>query len=81
MGHADNLTLGLNSDLMSLSVPKLRDDGSNWADYKPRVERALGMKGLWRHPKSHLAIVPSQTHVGLMMQTKTILGYLDDFLK
>jgi pimeloyl-ACP methyl ester carboxylesterase len=32
-------------------------------------------------PKSHLAIVPSQSHVSLMMQTKTILGYLGDFLK
>ncbi len=32
-------------------------------------------------PKSHLAIVPAQSHVGLMMQTKTILAYLDDFLK
>jgi len=32
-------------------------------------------------PKSHLAIVPSQGHVSLMMQTKTIFGYLDDFLK
>jgi pimeloyl-ACP methyl ester carboxylesterase len=32
-------------------------------------------------PKSHLAIVPSQGHVSLMMQTSTILGYLDDFLK
>lgn len=32
-------------------------------------------------PKSQLAIVPSQSHVSLMMQTKTILGYLDDFLK
>ena len=32
-------------------------------------------------PKSHLAIVPSQSHVSLMMQTKTILSYLDDFLK
>jgi hypothetical protein len=32
-------------------------------------------------PKSHLAIVPSQGQVSLMMQTKTILGYLDDFLK
>ena len=49
MGPTDNLTLGSNSDLTSLSVPKLRDDGSNWADYEPRVERALGMKGLWRH--------------------------------
>lgn len=32
-------------------------------------------------PKSHLAIVPSQGHVSLMMQTKPILGYLDSFLK
>ncbi len=32
-------------------------------------------------PKSHLAIVPSQGHVSLMMQTKTILDYLDEFLK
>lgn len=31
-------------------------------------------------PKSHLAIVPSQGHVSLMTQTKTILGYLDGFL-
>ena len=31
-------------------------------------------------PKSHLAIVPSQGHVSLMMQTQTILGYLDGFL-
>jgi len=32
-------------------------------------------------PKSQLAIVPSQGHVSLMMQSKTILGYLDGFLK
>ncbi|HEY5750084.1 MAG TPA: alpha/beta hydrolase [Chryseolinea sp.] len=32
-------------------------------------------------PKSQLAIVPSQGHVSLMMDTKTILGYLDGFLK
>ena len=32
-------------------------------------------------PKSHLAVVPSQSHVSLMMQTSTILGYLNDFLK
>jgi hypothetical protein len=25
------------------------DDGSNWSDYLPRIERALGSKGLWRH--------------------------------
>jgi hypothetical protein len=32
-------------------------------------------------PKSQLAIVPSKAHVSLMMDTKTILGYLDGFLK
>jgi pimeloyl-ACP methyl ester carboxylesterase len=32
-------------------------------------------------PKSQLAIVPGQGHVTLMMQTKTISGYLDSFLK
>ncbi|HEY4062964.1 MAG TPA: alpha/beta hydrolase [Puia sp.] len=32
-------------------------------------------------PKSQLAIVPSQGHVSLMMQTATILGYLNGFLK
>ena len=32
-------------------------------------------------PKSQLAIVPSQGHVSIMMQTETILNYLDGFLK
>ncbi|WP_238386530.1 alpha/beta fold hydrolase [Chitinophaga rupis] len=32
-------------------------------------------------PKSQLAIVPSQGHVSLMMQTTTILNYLNSFLK
>ncbi|MES2266838.1 MAG: alpha/beta hydrolase [Bacteroidota bacterium] len=32
-------------------------------------------------PRSRLAIVPSQSHVSLMEQTKTLLGYLNGFLK
>jgi pimeloyl-ACP methyl ester carboxylesterase len=32
-------------------------------------------------PKSQLAIVPSQGHVSLMMETNTILNYLNGFLK
>lgn len=32
-------------------------------------------------PKCRLAIVPAQTHVGLMMQTDTIFGLMEDFLK
>ena len=42
---------------MTLAVPKLHDDGSNWADYEPHIQRALGLKGLWRHVKG-TAIVP-----------------------
>jgi hypothetical protein len=32
-----------------LVIPKLRDDGTNWADYKPRARRAMGLKGLVAH--------------------------------
>ena len=46
-----------NSDTTTLAVPKLHDDGSNWADYEPCIQRALGLKGLWRHVKG-TAIVP-----------------------
>ena len=38
-----------NSDSTILAVPKLRDDGSNWSDYYPRIQLAMGAKGLWRH--------------------------------
>jgi pimeloyl-ACP methyl ester carboxylesterase len=31
-------------------------------------------------PKSHLAIVPSEGHVSVMMQTKILLSYLEEFL-
>ena len=42
---------------MTLAVLKLHDDGSNWADYEPHIQRALGLKGLWRHVEG-TAIVP-----------------------
>jgi len=42
-------TSSTNSDSTLLAVPKLRDDGSNWSDYYPRIENAMGAKGLWRH--------------------------------
>jgi hypothetical protein len=44
-----NLSLNSNSDSTNLQVPKLRDDGSNWSDYEPRIRKAMGSKGLWRH--------------------------------
>ena len=37
------------SDSASLSIPKLRDDGSNWSDYEPWIKKAMGAKGLWMH--------------------------------
>ena len=46
-----------NSNTTTLAVPKLRDDGSNWANYEPRIQRALGSKGLWRHVEG-TAIAP-----------------------
>ena len=42
---------------ISLQVPKLRDDGSNWSDYEPRIQKAMGSKGLWRHVEG-TAIAP-----------------------
>jgi hypothetical protein len=32
-----------------ISVPKLRDNGSNWVDYKAKVQSVLGAKGALRH--------------------------------
>ena len=47
--HMSNLTMNSNSDSTTLLVPKLHDNGSNWADYQLRIGRELGSKGLWRH--------------------------------
>ena len=44
-----SLLLDSSSDSTNLQVPKLRDDGSNWSDYEPRIRKAMGSKGLWRH--------------------------------
>ena len=46
-----------NPDTTTLTVLKLCNDGSNWADYEPHIQRALGLKGLWRHVEG-TAIVP-----------------------
>ena len=43
-----DLKLSPNSE-MPLSIPKLHDDGSNWPDYEPRIQKEMGVKGLWRH--------------------------------
>ena len=59
MGPGDTmstLTMNSNSD-SALSIPKLGDNGSNWADYELRLRKVMGSKGLWRHMEG-LAVVP-----------------------
>ena len=38
-----------NAESLSLLVPKLHDDTSNWADYELKLRKAMGSRGLWRH--------------------------------
>jgi len=75
------------SNISKIAAPVLIISGDNDGTDKVELMKTYQLLGggvsadLQPMPKSHLAIVPSQGHVSLMMQTKTILGYLDDFLK
>jgi len=75
-------------NISKIAVPVLIISGDN--DGMDKIELAktyklLGGGGVSADmhpmPKSHLAIIPNQSHVSLMMQTKTIFGYLDSFLQ
>jgi pimeloyl-ACP methyl ester carboxylesterase len=75
------------SNIAKITSPVLIISGDN--DGLDKVELAKtyqllgggGSADMGPMPKSHLAVVPSQSHVSLMMQTNIILGYLGDFLK
>ena len=76
------------SNIAKITAPVLLISGDN--DGLDKIElmktyKLLGERRFGRHlspmPKSQLAIVPAQGHVSLMMQTKTLLRYLDSFLK
>lgn len=75
------------SNIAKISAPVLIISGDNDGLDKVELAKTYQLLGggvsadLAPMPKSHLAIVPSQSHVGLMMQTNTILGYLNGFLK
>jgi pimeloyl-ACP methyl ester carboxylesterase len=75
------------SNIAKIKAPVLLISGDNDGLDKIELMKTYQLLGggvaadLAPMPKSHLAIVPSQGHVSLMMQTKTILGYLNDFLK
>jgi hypothetical protein len=62
------LNTNFNSDSSTLAIPKLRDDGSNWSDYQPRLQNAMGAKGLWRHAEgTSIAPVPFIMSDGIPM--------------
>ena len=64
----DNSLNNNSSESSTLAVPKLRDDGSNWSDYHPRLQNAMGAKGLWRHVEgTAVAPVPYIVNEGILM--------------
>lgn len=75
------------SNISKIAAPVLIISGDNDGLDKIELIKTYQLLGggvsadLGPMPKSHLAIVPSQGHVSLMMQTKIILGYIDNFLK
>ena len=75
------------SNIAKITSPVLIISGDNDGLDKVELMKTYQLLGggvsadLKPMPKSHLAIVPSQGHVSLMMDTKTILDYLEDFLR
>ena len=75
------------SNISKITAPVLIISGDNDGLDKVELAKTYQLLGggvsadLAPMPKSQLAIVPSQGHVSLMMQTTTILNYLNGFLK
>ena len=75
------------SNISKIAAPVLIISGDNDGLDKVELMKTYQLLGggvsadLQPMPKSQLAIVPSQGHVSLMMQTTTILNYLNGFLK
>ena len=75
------------SNIAKINAPVLIISGDNDGTDKIELIKTYQLLGgavsadLQPMPKSQLAIVPSQGHVSLMMQTTTILTYLNNFLK
>ena len=74
------------SNIAKISAPVLIISGDNDGLDKIELIKTYQLLGggvsadLQPMPKSQLAIVPSQGHVSLMMQTTTILTYMNSFL-
>lgn len=75
------------SNISKIFAPVLLIAGDNDGLDKAELAKTYKLLGgdisadLKPMPKSQLAIVPGQGHVSLMMDTATILNYLNSFLK
>ncbi|TSD62970.1 alpha/beta hydrolase [Inquilinus sp. KBS0705] len=83
---SDQFDMG-DSNIAKIASPVLIISGDNDGLDKVELMKTYQLLGggvsadIAPMPKSHLAVVPSQSHVSLMMQSKTILDYLNGFLK
>jgi pimeloyl-ACP methyl ester carboxylesterase len=83
---AEPFDLG-DDNIAKITAPVLIISGDNDGMDKVELAKTYKLLGggvsadLQAMPKSQLAIVPNQSHVSLMKQTKIILDYLDAFLK
>ena len=74
-------------NIAKITAPVLIISGDNDGMDKIELAKTYQLLGggvsadLQPAPKSQLAIIPNQSHVSLMKQTKTIAGYLDSFLQ
>ncbi|HSZ84634.1 MAG TPA: alpha/beta hydrolase [Puia sp.] len=75
------------SNIAKISAPVLIISGDNDGLDKIELAKTYQLFGggvsadLQPMPKSQLAIIPAQGHISVMMQTTTILTYLNNFLK
>ncbi|WP_225860055.1 MULTISPECIES: alpha/beta fold hydrolase [Chitinophaga] len=74
-------------NIAKITAPVLIISGDNDGMDKVELAKTYKLLGggvsadLQPMPKSHLVIIPNQSHVSLMQQTKTLFDYLDSFLQ
>jgi pimeloyl-ACP methyl ester carboxylesterase len=74
-------------NIAKITAPVLIISGDNDGMDKIELAKTYNLLGggvsadMQPMPKSHVAIIPNQSHVSLMTQTKTIFDYLDHFLQ
>ena len=82
----ENFNIG-DANIAKIAAPVLIIAGDNDGTDKIELMKTYHLLGggvfadMQPMPKSQLAIVPSQGHVSLMMETTTILNYVNSFLK